>query len=148
MKKNSTIIVIVIIILIIIVLLIVSGAKKQNNLGNNSVIPTSQNSNAPVLFSSSPLSQNAFLISTPTYDVATQTALNGFNVTKNTQADGSMQITLNSQNPEYQTQTYNVKPGEKLYFIEAMLGDDSNNEDRNLRDDTAVLVDANGYIVQ
>ena len=148
MKKNSTAIVaLVIVIVVILVLLIYSGTNKQTNLNNNSVTPVGQNTNTPVLFSDSPLSQNAYLISIPTFDANTKTALSGFNVTKSTLADGSTQIVLNSTNPDYQTQTYTVKTGEKLYFIETTLGDDSGNNDGNVRDDTAILVDANGFIV-
>jgi hypothetical protein len=147
MKKNSTVIIVLVLVVVVILVLLISSLSKQNNLNNNSVNPTGQNTNTPVLFSDSPLSQNAYLISIPTFDANTKIALSGFNVTKSTLADGSMQIVLNSTNPDYQTQTYTVKSGEKLYFIEANLGDDGNNNDGNVGDDTAVLVDANGFIV-
>ena len=151
MKKNLTAIVIIILVVIIGVWVIVSSRKHNNyNLGlnNNSKVTTNGNvSTTKQLFSSSSLSKNAFLISTPTYDANTKTALIGFNVTQKPLTDGSNEITLSSQNKEYKTQVYTVKPGEKLYFIESFLQDDSGNTDRNLRDDTAVLVDADGYII-
>ncbi len=105
-------------------------------------------SSTRVLFTDSPFAANAYLISTDTYDARTQQALSGFRVDKKTLADGSLQITLNAQNTEYQTQTYVVKPGEKLYFIERSLGDDMGSQDINIHDDRALLVDASGYIVQ
>jgi hypothetical protein len=123
-----------------------SSALEQTN--PNATNPNVQNTSpASQLFSDSPFALNAYLISTPTYDANTKKALAGFTVTKKTMADGSMQITLNATNPEYQTQTYTVQPGEKLYFIENNLKDDSGNTDKFTADDQAVLVDANGYIV-
>ncbi len=105
-------------------------------------------SSTRLLFADSPFAANAYLISTSTYDARTQQALNGFSVDKKTLADGSLQITLNAQNTEYQTHTYVVKPGESLYFIERSLGDDGGNKDINIHDDQAVVVDGQGYIVQ
>lgn len=153
MKKSTTITVIIVILVVIIGVWIIAASGKQassSDLSSNSN-PTIANNNTtppPQLFSDSPLSQNAYLISgSTTYDANTKTALSGFKVTKKTLADGSTEITLNSTNPEYQTQIYTVKQGEKLYFIEGISGDDNGTSDRNIGDDTAVLVDANGYIV-
>jgi uncharacterized protein YxeA len=149
MKKNLTAIVIIILVVIIGVWVIVSLKHKNSNLGlnNNPKVTNSNVATTKQLFSSSPLSQSAFLISTPTYDANTKNALIGFNVTQKLLVDGSNEITLNSQNKEYQTQVYIVKPGEKLYFIESFFQDDNGSTDRNLKDDTAVLVDADGYVV-
>ena len=162
MKKNTTTVIAVIAIVIIAGIGVTSSLKKQNNsnlsasangaqavASNNSNTPATNqpSTNTPQLFSSSPISQYAFLISGPTLDQNAQNALAGFNVSKKALPDGSTEVTLTSTNTEYQTQTYTVKPGEKLYFIETMMGDDSNNQEKNLRDDMAVLVDANGYIV-
>lgn len=150
MKKNLTATIIIVLVVIIGAWAVISSTKhNSSNLGlnnNNSTI-TDNTTIAKQLFSSSPLSQNAFLISTPTYDANTKNALIGFNVTQKPLADGSNEITLNSQNTEYKTQVYTVKPGEKLYFIESFSADDNGNTDRNLKDDTAVIVDADGYIV-
>lgn len=125
--------------------------NNSNTSANSAPSAVSQVSNSPTatpqLFSNSPYAQSSYLISTPTYDAATTQALTGFMVQKTALPDGSTQIVLNAQNPNYQTQTYVVKPGEKLYFIEGMPGDDSGGVERNTGDDTAVLVDANGYIV-
>ena len=166
MKKNSTITIIIVLAIIIILGIWIYSASgtseinKQssyNNLNNpsgNTALSTNQNNNqinqnnpTGQLFSDSPFASNSYLISTSTYDAKTKKALTGFNVTKKTLSDGSIQFTLNATNPEYQTQTYIVKPGEKLYFIENNLSDDTENEDKFLADDQAILVDANGYIV-
>ncbi len=93
--------------------------------------------------------QFAYLISgdNTTFDAATTNALAGFQVIKEKQADGSMKITLKALKSEYHTQVYTVMPGQKLYFIETSLGDDRDNQEYSYGDDTAVLVDANGYII-
>lgn len=145
MKKSVTTIIVIIIIIILGVWMY--SASKSKSINNSTVIPVSQSGHSNQLFSNSSLSQNAYLISTPTYDANTKTALSGFTVTSSVQTDGSTKYTLNAQNPEYTTQTYIVKPGEKLYFIDSLLADDNGNADKTLRDDTAVVVDANGYIV-
>jgi hypothetical protein len=153
MKRNSTPIIIIIVIVLIIGLwiYIARNNNKQSQYSPISTDQTSPNTNnatsAGVLFSSSPMAQNAYLISTPTYDAKTDKALSGFKVVKTDLADGSIQYVLNSSNTDYTTQTYIVKPGEKLYFIESTLSDDNNNQDKFTGDDTAVVVDANGYIV-
>jgi hypothetical protein len=145
MKKNSKIIIIAVLLIVVVLLVYFTYNKKGGNYSDNNSV--SQNNTQPQLFSSSPFSQYAYLISAPTYDADTEKALTGFKVTKKTLTDGSVQITLTAQNPEYKTQTYVVKTGEKLYFVEKFLGDDVGTEEKSLRDDTAVLVDADGYIV-
>lgn len=101
-----------------------------------------------VKFSDTNFAKYAYLISgTSNYDSKTKAALAGFKVDRKAQPDGTEVITLNATNPEYQTQTYAVKPGEKLYFIETTLRDDPVGQELNMGDDKAVVVDANGYIV-
>lgn len=108
---------------------------------------TSTSNSGAQAFGASQYVQYAYLISTSTYDANTQKALTGFTVSKTTNPDGSLGITLNAQNPEYKTQQYTVQQGQKLYFIERSLGDDQNGQDRMLRDDTAILIDSQGNIV-
>ncbi|MFA5840827.1 MAG: hypothetical protein WC847_00955 [Candidatus Paceibacterota bacterium] len=142
MKKNTIIIVVVVIVLVLGVYFI---SKKSNYSASG----TGQNTASSQLFASSPFAQYAYLISSSEpFDANTQLALTGFSVTKNNLPDGSVQIILNAVNPEYKTQTFVVKTGEKLYFIEKNLKDDANNEEKFLGDDTAVLVNADGYIVE
>lgn len=142
MKKNTIIIIVVVVVLLVGVYFV---SKKSNYFASQ----TGQNTSSSQLFASSPLAQYAYLISSgEPFDANTQLALTGFSITKNNLPDGSVQIILNAVNPEYKTQTYVVKTGEKLYFIEKNLKDDANNEEKFLADDTAILVNADGYIVE
>lgn len=145
MTKNVKTILIVCVIVIIVGGLAYYSSKSEKGENYNGNVGENT---APQLFFNSPMAQYAYLISAPTYDATTQTALTGFQVTRKTLADGSIEITLNAQNPEYKTQVYTVKTGEKLYFIEKYLGDDKNNEEKFLGDDSAILVDASGYIIK
>ncbi len=99
------------------------------------------------LFADSPYKPYAYLISTDTVDTATQQALSGFKLVKQNNADGSQTISLKALESRYADQTYVVKPGEKLYFIETSLSDDPANRELSLSDDTAILVNAQGYAV-
>lgn len=138
-------------LIIIIVVVVIGGALYwESYQGLSSITPSVAASSSPAgeLFAGSIYAPNSYLISTGAFDASTTRALSGFTVQTSTNADGSMQITLNAVNPEYQTQTYTVQPGEQLYFIEANLSDDSAGADNFPGDDNAVLVGQNGYIVQ
>ncbi len=126
-------------------------AASPSGLGQNSPSPASSNTqrtNKGAKFADTPLSKYAYLVSGDTLDASATRALSGFQLTKDTLPDGSKKITLQAKKSEYHTQTYALKPGEQLYFIETSFGDDASDEDYNLSDDTAVVVDANGYAVQ
>ena len=77
-------------------------------------------------------------------------AMAGFAFTTKGMSDGSTQITLTSQNQFYKTQQYVVKAGDSLYFIERNINDDDSEKDTDSKytDDTAVIVDPQGYIAQ
>jgi hypothetical protein len=99
-------------------------------------------------FTTSPLFSKAYQIFPV---VATQSAnekeaLNGWTVKKSLQADGSTQVDLISTESEDIRQSFIVKPGYKLYFIEMNLMDDKNGNDENRGDDIGVLVDQNGIV--
>ena len=80
---------------------------------------------------------------------AAQKALTGFEYASSTLPDGSIDVTLTAKEQNYQSQHYTVAPGQTLYFVEAFAADDaSGTRDASLRDDTAILVDQNGYIVR
>ena len=112
------------------------------------VASSTQGTSTQELFASSSYAANAHLISTTsTYGAATQQALKGFQVKKRTLADGSLQITLVALQSEYPDQTYVVKSGEQLYFVEASAADDSVSEDHAPADDRAILVSASGVIL-
>ncbi len=101
-----------------------------------------------VKLADTPYMQVAYLLSGPTLSPEAEQAIAGFQLKKQPLSDGSTQYTLKAINPGYKDQTFTVKPGEKLYFIEGSFGDDSQNNEYALGDDGAVLVDANGYVVQ
>jgi hypothetical protein len=92
----------------------------------------------------------AYKIFPGTLSATAQQAITGFTMTSKNLPDGSVQVALTAEKPEYKAQSYTIKTGETLYFIEMNLRDDDNeaNEDHNLHDDTAVVVDPQGYIVQ
>jgi hypothetical protein len=154
MSKKTTV------ILIIVVLLIIGGAAYLASQMGPSNISVSSGSEATSsgtvagasttgeLFVNSIYAPYAYLISTNTLDARTMAALSGFAIQTSTNPDGFTQITLNAKNPGYQTQTYTVHSGEQLYFIERSLSDDTQDMDKFPNDDNAVLVDANGYILQ
>lgn len=77
-------------------------------------------------------------------------AMDGFAMTTKVMPDGSTQIVLTAQKQGYTSQQYVVKPGYSLYFIERNLKDDNpqTDSDATLHDDTAILVDPQGYIAQ
>lgn len=109
---------------------------------------TSYSAPAQQKFTDSPLYKSAYQIFPGTMSDATKQAMAGFKTDIKTQADGSAIVSLTSTNTEYHNQSATVKPGETLYFIEKFGGDDSkeNDTDRNLGDDTIVLVDSQGNI--
>jgi len=82
-------------------------------------------------------------------DDKTKTATAGFAITKTALSDGTTQYDLKALKSGYKDQTYTIKPGQQLYFIESYPGDDdiNNNVDKSLRDDMAVVVDASGNVV-
>ena len=113
----------------------------------NNPAPANQNT-ATQKLSDSRYANNAYLISGDALDAAAQQAISGFNIDKTTNADGTTTFRLSSSNPEYQNQSYTLQPGQKLYFIEANLGDDGNNNEGFLGDDKALITDADGNIIQ
>jgi hypothetical protein len=118
-------------------------ASAESAVSSATVAPQKQ------LFKDSSMFQYAYQIFPGPISDQTKNAMAGFMTTSKTLPDGSTQITMTATNPEYKNQQYSVKPGYVLYFIEKSPGDDSasENTDRYLPDDTAVLVDPQGYAV-
>ena len=102
-----------------------------------------------VKFSDQDYAKSAYLVSgdAPLGTDANQ-ALAGFSLNKQAMADKTVVITLKALKSEYHDQTYTLKPGEQLYFIEKFLQDDKEEDETNIHDDTAVIVDADGYVVE
>ncbi len=112
----------------------------------------SGSSTTTVPFSSEPYYSFAYQIY-PKVSIQSATqkqALSGFVISTKKNSDGSVTVTLTPTNPKFTTQHYTVLPTEKLYFVERMLSlrDDVNNQDYFPTDDTAVIVDQAGNVVQ
>jgi PBP1b-binding outer membrane lipoprotein LpoB len=99
-------------------------------------------------FSDTPYYNNAYLISGDTLSADAQKALTGFQMDKKTMPDGTTQINLKALDPSYHDQQYTLKSGEQLYFIEKLWADDQSGSETNINDETAVIVDSQGNIVQ
>ena len=93
--------------------------------------------------------KDSYLISGPTLGDDAKQALAGFVMTKKAMPDGTTQINLKATKVGYYDQQYTLHTGEQLYFIEKFMQDDDNeaNEDKNLKDDLAVVVDSNGNVL-
>ncbi len=120
-----------------------SAPSAGNNVNEQAAAPAS------LKFADQPFYKNAYLISGPTMDAKTKEAITGFSITKKALAAGATEYDLKALKSEYKDQTYVLKPGEQLYFIETFMGDDAVNEnlEKGFRDDMAVVVDANGNMV-
>lgn len=117
----------------------------QNSQSNS----TAQASGTGQKFTDQTYYKNAYLISGDTLSSDAKTALTGFTMGKQTLSSGDTQITLTAQKSEYHDQQYTLHKGNQLYFIEKFLGDDNAaaNEEKNMGDDTAIVVDSQGNIV-
>jgi len=144
-KKAITLSVISAVIIVVAVLAILAFSMNGHAVNSNAAdISSAQKT----LFSNSPYYSYAYQIFPGVLSADAQKAITGFNLDLKNNQDGSVTMTLNATNQEYQTQEYTMKPGEKLYFIERSLGDDSDGDEHFLGDDKAVVVNSEGYIVQ
>ncbi len=92
--------------------------------------------------------KDSYLISSDTLSSQAQKAINGFQLSKQANADGTTQINLKALEAGYHDQQYTLKAGQQLYFIEEFPGDDNNGKDETPVDDKAVVVDGQGSVVQ
>ena len=65
-----------------------------------------------------------------------------------TPSAGTIKLSVSAAGSGQGTQTSTYPAGDKVYFIEASLGDDSGNVEYNFGDDGVVVTDARGYMVQ
>lgn len=114
-----------------------SQKKSQNSGGGQKKVKLSNTRYAPY----------AYKISDDSVSQEERRALAGFKVSKSS-SGGVTTIQLDTTKQEYSNQTYKLKNGEQLYFIETSLGDDSRGKEYAMEDDTGVVVDSNGYIVR
>lgn len=125
-----------------------SGASSAPSASTNppaSVAGTSTSSGTKL--TDEPYANFAYEVDPNNMSSLAKQATTGFDISAQTLANGDSKVTMHASNPEYHDQTYELKPGQKLYFIEKNLGDDKDGEDKFLGDDTAVVVDSNGYVV-
>lgn len=108
----------------------------------------STTSSAALNIKDTPYWSRAHLVSDGPIDAATQRAMAGFTVQTAAQPDGSKKITLHTTVRGVQDRTYDLKPGQKLYFIEGGMGDDTAGQEYALGDDAAVVTAQDGTIVQ
>ena len=132
--------------------LILSGCGQATNnslpSNNSSSAKTPAQSSVGVKFSDQSYFKNAYLISGDTLSVDATSALAGFKMDKQTLPDGTVQIKLKAQEANYHDQSYTLRVGEQLYFIDKFLGDDQGNAEAGIGDDTAVVVDSQGNVSQ
>lgn len=97
---------------------------------------------------SSTMAQYAYIIAPGDIPAASQKVLTGFSVKTTALPDGSTQVDLVPKDSDDQFQSYVLKTGQSLYFIEMTPSDDKQDEDRDLnyRDDYGIITDANGVI--
>jgi hypothetical protein len=141
-----------VLVLWFVVIVLVLGFIFRSTIPSGSTKPAIKDVQdvAKIKFSDTPDNKYSYQIFPGEITSEAKAALSGFNVVSQVQEDGSAIVTLTANDPEYKDQQYTVKPGEILYFIERSMGDDdvANSIDRYLGDDTAIVVDTKGFVVQ
>jgi hypothetical protein len=141
-------------VLFIIVLVVVAGFLLTKSYQGNGVETTSNpvqaaadNPTAKNLFSQSPDYASAAQIFPGALSDKAKLYIENYDMKTQTASDGVTQITLTPKEKGEGIQTYQIKSGQTLYFIEKYPGDDTKEVDKNLKDDYGVIVDAQGYII-
>ena len=119
---------------------------------NASPAPNSQRPPMPPVkgdtLANSTIAKSAFEVYPGALTTDVKTALIGWDIKAVKNKDGSATISMIPKNPDDPTNSYMVKPGNKLYFVEMTSADDhaDTDSDSNLRDDYGILVDGNGVV--
>lgn len=100
------------------------------------------------LFTSSPDYAYAYRIFPTMVSDQAKQALDGFDMKTENLGNNIFRVTLTATNRNYKSQTLTVSGDQKIYFVETSFGDDAPGQDYELRDDYAVAVNAQGYILQ
>lgn len=146
-------------IILLAIALIIVGVVLFSSHPNSTGNVIAGSSTAPIVnvsttgmmkLSDSPLANYAYLISMTPLSSQAQEAITGFQLNTTSNPDGSTTYILTAVKQSYYNQSYTLQPGQSLYFIERSMGDDNaaDNDDYNLGDDFAIVVDSNGYIIQ
>ena len=139
-----------------------NGSAKKTNSSDSSVTATKKDKSAKapavaadttsgqkLKFTDQDYAKNSYLISGDApLSADAKLVLTGYAMSKQVNTDKTVTITLKALKSEYHDQSYTLKPGEQLYFIEKFLQDDQNENETNLHDDTAAIVAADGTIVE
>ncbi|MFB6145794.1 MAG: hypothetical protein ABEJ99_04810 [Candidatus Nanohaloarchaea archaeon] len=123
------------------------STSKQQSTGSQQSGQQHQSSSKKVKLENTRYAPYSYKISGDSLSSSAKRALAGFTVSRST-SNGVKTVKLNAKKPEYQDQTYHLKNGEQLYFIETSYGDDSASQEYAMSDDTAVVVDSDGYVVR
>lgn len=139
----------VVLLAIIMVGFALFHASSSASSSTNSRTSDTTSTTAKVKLMDTAYAPYAFLISGETLDNPAKRATAGFSIKRVVNADGSLTLTLHALTSEYHDQELLVPQGDSAYFIETSMGDDSIPDgEYNLGDDSAVLVDQEGYIIQ
>lgn len=133
----------------ITIALLAAGCNSSGNQTSSNSNGSSGPTTAPgTKLSDEPYAKYTYEINPANLSAAAKQATLGFNISSQTLTSGDTKITLDAiSNPEYHSQSYELKPGQKLYFVEKNTGDDTPQHDNFPADDSAVIVDQNGYVV-
>jgi hypothetical protein len=127
----------------------ISTSNSATSSNSSPIAVTSPVSTGKTLFSDSPDAATSAVIFPGSLSDQAKTFVENFTMSTEIQSDGSTTVSLMPKNTsDEKPQTYNVKNGQKLYFIEKFPGDDAADKDSNIKDDYGVIVDADGFIVQ
>ncbi len=113
---------------------------------NPQIQAAAQSDAGRVRLSDTPYAPYSYLISSGNLSAEAAMATAGFNISRSSESNGTLLITL-LPNVGGGGVSMLLKPGEKLYFIETSLGDDSNNQEFAPSDDALVKTDLAGYVL-
>ena len=108
--------------------------------------PSPSSSLGPLL-SSTPYAAYTYRIYPGTPSASTRQALAGFSFTARLVAK-SVDFTLFESGSTQPTENKTYPASDRIYFVEASLGDDSGNAEYNFGDDGVVVTTASGHVVQ
>ena len=98
------------------------------------------------LLASTSYGQYAFRVYPGPETSRTRLAVAGFAINVSPRA-GALQLSVATVGSGQAPQTSMIRPGDRVYFIEATLGDDSGDQDYNFGDDGVVVTDAKGHVI-
>ncbi len=99
------------------------------------------------LFKESPDYNKSYLVY-PTENASAKKAIANFNLVTKDLGNEAFEITLTSKTQNEILQSFNITKGQKVYFVEKSLTDDTSDSDKNSGDDYLVAVDTKGYILK